>query len=64
MVKLQGKDRENNMTELTKQDKNCKMEMENVRLETTEEIKLLKDIQEEFTLKNGEKMAKFETKMN
>jgi hypothetical protein len=40
------------------------MEMENVRLETTEEIKLLKDAQEDFTLKNGEKMAKFETKMN
>ena len=40
------------------------MEMENVRLEATEEIKKLKDAQELFTTSLGTKMEKFETKMN
>ena len=64
MLKIAGKDRANMLDELGKFDKNCKMEMENVRLEATEEIKKLKDAQELFTTSLGTKMEKFETKMN
>jgi hypothetical protein len=40
------------------------MEMENVRLETTELIKKIQDDQDAFVTLNTDKMGKFETKMN
>ena len=64
MLKLAAVDRDKLIAEMAKMDKNAKMEMENVRLETTDQMKINKDEQEAFIQINSEKMGKFETRMN
>ena len=64
MLKLAAVDRDKLIAEMAKMDKNAKMEMENVRLETTDQMKINKDEQDAFIQINSEKMGKFETRMN
>lgn len=64
MLKLAASDRDKLLAEMAKMDKNAKMEMENVRLETTDQMKINKDEQDAFIQINSEKMGKFETRMN
>ena len=64
MLKLAAVDRDKLLAEMARMDKNAKMEMENVRLETTDQMKINKDEQDAFIQINSEKMGKFETRMN